>query len=165
VAVGGADRGGLADAMRRFGLQRPLGIANEMLPQPGMLPQRRMKLMKSRTAAFRIGHGYRGLQPIIAAGWGLPSLPPFRPRVGSGPNEGTADDRASAAPKMKVTRVDSNAAREDCDHDPHDPEEENFKLARRRHRSVLADHSIQQKGKPSVRKTTVAGVARLGCAT
>jgi hypothetical protein len=30
---------------------------------------------------------------------------------------------------------------------------------------VLAEHSIQQKGKPSVRKTTVAGVARLGCAT
>jgi hypothetical protein len=72
---------------------------------------------------------------------------------------------ASAAPKMKLARVDSDAARDDCDHDSHDPEEDNLKLARRRHRSVRAERSIQRKRKPSVRKTTVAGVARFGCAT
>jgi hypothetical protein len=71
----------------------------------------------------------------------------------------------SAVPEMKVTGVDSDAAREDCDHDSHDPEEENFKLARGRHSSVLAEHSLQRKRKPSVRKTTVAGMARFGCAT
>jgi hypothetical protein len=54
-----------------------------------------------------------------------------------------------------VTGVDSDAAREDCDHDSHDPEEENFKLARRRHSSACAEHSIQRKRKPSVRKKVV----------
>jgi hypothetical protein len=39
----------------------------------------------------------------------------------------------SSVPKVKVTRVDSDAAREDRDHDSGGPEEENLKFVRRAH--------------------------------
>jgi hypothetical protein len=66
---------------------------------------------------------------------------------------------------MKVTRVDDDAAGEDCDHESHGPEEENFKFARRWYRAIQAEQFIQRIRKPSIRNTFISGVARFGCAT
>jgi hypothetical protein len=73
--------------------------------------------------------------------------------------------RRPSAPKMTVTGIARDAARQDRNHNPNDSKGDNLKLAGRRHSVVLSETSLQQRNPQALCSPAWRDAAVMGQAT